>query len=88
MAATGAEDENTATPLLAFKHSAKRKKLSEAAQESKRKRDQQRGQSRVSLYKLYPRWRNLRDSLGFTMDTELAELLMDTYVYLSTPRNV
>uniref|UniRef100_A0A8C6TYF6 Uncharacterized protein n=1 Tax=Neogobius melanostomus TaxID=47308 RepID=A0A8C6TYF6_9GOBI len=42
-----------------------------------RREDQQRDKSRVTLHKLYPRWRDLRDRLGFTMDTELAEMLMD-----------
>ncbi|XP_074476528.1 uncharacterized protein LOC141758774 isoform X2 [Sebastes fasciatus] len=45
--------------------------------QSKRESDNKRNKTRVNIGEAFQRWRDLRDSIGLTLDSELAVLLLD-----------
>ncbi|KAK0142690.1 hypothetical protein N1851_019380 [Merluccius polli] len=56
---------------------AKKRKTDVEKRESKRESDNGRNKSCVNIGQAYPRWRELRDSIGLMLDSELADLLLD-----------
>lgn len=73
--------EKVAIPALRTKvytvKQAKKRKTDVEKRESKRESDNRRNKSRVNIGQAYPMWRELRDSIGLMLDSELADLLLD-----------
>ena len=55
----------------------KKRKTELEKKESKRKTDHIRSKTRVNIGIAFEKWRELRDSLGLKLDSELATLLLD-----------
>lgn len=56
---------------------AKKRKSDSSKRESKRESDNKRNKTRVNIGTAFQRWRQLRDSIGFKLDSELAIHLLD-----------
>lgn len=57
----------------------KKRKTDFSKRESKRESDNKRNKTRVNIGEAFQRWRDLRDCIGLTLDSELAALLLDSY---------
>ncbi|XP_037634268.1 uncharacterized protein si:ch211-40k21.5 [Sebastes umbrosus] len=55
----------------------KKRKTDFSRRQSKRESDNKRNKTRVNIGEAFQRWRDLRDSIGLTLDSELAVLLLD-----------
>lgn len=68
------------TALTTTAYTAKRankRKTDTEKRESKRESDNRQNKCRVNIGQAYPRWRELCDSIGLKLDSELADLLLD-----------
>ncbi|KAJ0001779.1 hypothetical protein NQD34_001575 [Periophthalmus magnuspinnatus] len=57
----------------------KKKKSLEERKNAKRLKDVRRAKTRINIGSSHSSWRNLRDCLGLTLDSQLAALLLDFY---------
>lgn len=65
-----------ATTAYTTKHP-KKKKTEFDKMKSKRELDRKRNKTRINIGEAFQRWRELRDGIGLSMDSDLAVLLLD-----------
>uniref|UniRef100_A0A8C6SI94 Uncharacterized protein n=1 Tax=Neogobius melanostomus TaxID=47308 RepID=A0A8C6SI94_9GOBI len=59
-----------------------RRKCGRRQKHNRRQRDQKRARTRVNIGGSYERWKDLRDRLGYSLNSDLAVLLLDRFIIL------